>query len=457
MFFPMNFEVDVKHYIDLIEEQGTDATKLRSEFDEITKTIPEKERIISKKWHDFTKKVMETESKSKTNEPSDYNDICNARPARRILKYDVSIDPLLLREKIEGGIKGRIAGCILGKPVECLMGEKDSTAKLKEILTDTGEYPLKDFVPSKTMDLYWKKKGNAPSWYNCGNSSLRENLKFAPADDDLNYTVISLKIIKEKGLNFIPDDVLDTWLRYFPYGAVCTAEKAAYKNRVMGMAYPDTAIFNNPYKEWIGAQIRTDYYGYICPADPQEAARMAWNDAACSHIKNGIYGAMWVSAAIASAVFEKDSEAVINRGLEMVPDDCRFTFYMKKTVETAKRNGTDYEKTFADIKKWIGNYHCVHTINNACVVAAALMHGGADFEKVITIAVMGGLDTDCNGATAGSIAGVMLGAKNIPDKWIRPFNNTLRTSISGSQEIKISDFVDETVKIAQDRLSEKKV
>ncbi len=31
---------------------------------------------------------------------------------------------------------------------------------------------------------------------------------------------------------------------------------------------PETALIRNPYREWIGAQIRADLWGWVSPAQP---------------------------------------------------------------------------------------------------------------------------------------------------------------------------------------------
>jgi ADP-ribosylglycohydrolase len=327
------------------------------------------------------------------------------------------------------------------------MREKDSRGTLRELLQDSGEWPLDDYISERTIEPYWERIGRKPSWFTGGNPALREYIEYCPADDDLNYTLISLKLVQNRGRQFTPDDTLQAWIRNLPFSAVCTAEKVAYRNRTMGMRYPQTATFLNPYREWIGAQIRTDFYGYICPGCPAEAAAMAWNDAACSHTKNGIYGAMWVSAAIAAAFVENDPEAVIRRGLEQVPADCRFTEHMLRTIDSAKKNGRDVEATFDDIEERLAGYHCVHTIPNACIVAAALLHAGQDWGRAACIAVMGGYDTDCNGATAGSIAGIMLGKSRIEDRWLDPLNDTLHSAVSGYNVSAISELVEQTIDI----------
>jgi len=44
---------------------------------------------------------------------------------------------------------------------------------------------------------------------------------------------------------------------------------------------------------------------------------------------------------------------------------------------------------------------------------------------------MAGMDTDCNGATAGSIAGAAWGASKLPESWVRPLGTVHRSYLSG--------------------------
>ena len=83
------------------------------------------------------------------------------------------------------------------------------------------------------------------------------------------------------------------------------------------------------------------------------------------------------------------------------------------------------------------------------MIVAALLLGRDDFEKVITLAVMGGWDTDCNGASAGSIYGAMFGAEKIPAKWKAPLNDTLYSQSGGDQPSAISECARQSVEIAQ--------
>ena len=66
---------------------------------------------------------------------------------------------------------------------------------------------------------------------------------------------------------------------------------------------------------WIGADIRSDPWGYAAPGYPEKAAEFAWRDATISHRRNGIYGAMYFSAAIAAAFATGDPVEALEAGL----------------------------------------------------------------------------------------------------------------------------------------------
>ena len=73
------------------------------------------------------------------------------------------------------------------------------------------------------------------------------------------------------------------------------------------------------------------------------------------------------------------------------------------------------------------------------IVTAALLYGKGDFEKSICMAVETAFDTDCNGATVGSILGMTFGIGHIPQKWQEPICDKLNTSIFGVGTVKVTD------------------
>lgn len=226
------------------------------------------------------------------------------------------VDPAKLADRVRGGWYGRAVGCLLGKPVEGL-----SRAGIREILTATGGWPLAAWFTAEGLPAAvaarhpWNKAS--------AQTSLAENIDGMPEDDDLNYTLLALTLVERTGRGFTTDDVATGWLRDLPGLRVFTAERAVYRNLLDGVDPANAATVANPYREWIGAQIRADLYGWICPGDPAAAAELAWRDARLSHTRNGVYGAMFVAAMAAAACVADDIAAVIACGRSVVPPRSR--------------------------------------------------------------------------------------------------------------------------------------
>jgi ADP-ribosylglycohydrolase len=264
----------------------------------------------------------------------------------------------------------------------------------------------------------------------------------------MDYTVVGLCILERHGREFTPRQVAEFWLRHLPYACTYTAERAAYANFVAGVWPPGSAAHRNPYREWIGAQIRADAFGYACPARPEEAAGLAYRDACISHVKNGIYGEMWAAATLAAVFVTGDPARALAFGLSEIPARCRLSEAINKVLAW-RDDGLTAEAATERLLEEFGRYHRVHTINNAAIVAMALLWGEGDFSRAVSLAVMAGLDTDCNGATVGSIMGAMLGAAAIPEHWTAPFNDRLDTIIAGQANLTFTDLTARTRELQQ--------
>ena len=79
------------------------------------------------------------------------------------------------------------------------------------------------------------------------------------------------------------------------------------------------------------------------------------------------------------------------------------------------------------------------------IVVAGLLYGEGDFGKSICTAVGMAFDTDCNGATVGSILGMRGGIDCIDDYWKKPINSKIHTSIFGVGTVNIEEAVEKTI------------
>ena len=371
------------------------------------------------------------------NEPSDIEGIRAARPAWHFPKK--SCDKDKLADKLRGAWLGRICGCLLGKPCE---GSR--TEALVPMLKDAGNYPMHRYILTTDFD----EKSCEKYGYHFHGWCMADKLNgSSPVDDDTNYTVLAQELIKQYGRDFTSHNVASIWQSRQPVTAYCTAERIAVVNLINGIRPPLSAVYENPCREWIGAQIRADYYGYINPGDPETAADMAWRDAAISHVKNGIYGEMFVAAMLAEAAVEDDIKTVIKAGLGEIPESCRLSEAVNEVLSWYE-DGVPQEEAFARIhEKWDEHtdHGWCHTISNAMIVTAALLYGKGVYGRSICMAVETGFDTDCNGATVGSILGLMGGESIIEPEWTRPVGGKLETSIIGVGTASIDELVATTI------------
>lgn len=342
-----------------------------------------------------------------------------------------------LSDRLLAAWLGRCAGCNLGKPVEGW-----SRARIRAYLDHAGAYPIDDYIPA-VDEMSGDLRLN-----DCWPETTRGNVAFMARDDDIDYTILALHLVEDRGFDIGPTDVAAEWLDHLPYTQVYTAERLAYRNLVAGHHPPRTASFRNPYREWIGAQIRADLYGYVFPGDPSSASSLAFQDASLSHTENGIYGAMWVAALIATSITTPDVGEALRTSITWIPPRSRLAEALRDVLEMHAL-GLDWETARDGIEARYGHYSSVHTINNAAVVASAMLWGEGDFTATIGLAVQGGWDTDCNGATAGSVFGATHGTEALPGRWIDPLHDLIRSSIIGFDRSSPSDLAERTLRLAR--------
>ncbi len=373
-------------------------------------------------------------------EPSTLEEIRAERPdGPRRMKLDLTDAQML--DRIHGAWLGRAAGCILGKPVE----QNWDKNQIDSYLQFAGALPLDDYFPL----VEGHPEGLKLHQTNC----TRGRIDCMPGDDDTNYTILGLHILETYGLDFTPRDVAMTWLGRLPYRTIWAAARAAYRNLVNGLWPPESATHHNPWRESLGSQIRADSWGYAAPGWPEKAAEFAFRDATVSQDKNGIYGGMFVAAMLAAAFATSDVEEVIRIGLSEIPGNCRLAEAIQDTVRWS-RELSDWEEVWAKINEKYGHYYGNHSINNAALVAMGLMAGRGNYETSIVVTVRGGWDTDCTGATAGSVCGMILGADALPQKWVGVLNDRLKSSVLGFADNKISELAKRSLEIAKRVIAE---
>ncbi|MGW3459237.1 ADP-ribosylglycohydrolase family protein [Streptomyces olivaceoviridis] len=326
---------------------------------------------------------------------------------------------------LEAAWLGRAIGCLLGKPVEKLPLDG-----IRALARATGNWPLTTWftargVPDDLLAAHPWNRRSAPT-------SLAENIDGMPQDDDLDYPLLNLLLLQRHGRTFTTDDVARLWLEELPPGRTFTAERVAHRNLLAGIEPPHTARHRNPFREWIGALIRADMHGWSNPGDPAAAAEQAHRDAVLTHTANGVYAAMFTAATIATAATgTHDVHACLRTGRAVVPARSRLAKAIDHAVRLAAATD-DFDDVVDELHAAYGpTHHWVHALPNTALTVAALTHADGDFTGSVCRAVSGGWDTDSNGATAGSVAGLLAGSPGaLPDRWRAPLKNRLATTVA---------------------------
>jgi ADP-ribosylglycohydrolase len=190
--------------------------------------------------------------------------------------------------------------------------------------------------------------------------------------------------------------------------------------------------------EKCGALIRVDAFGYACPGNPALAAELAWRDAGWTHRRTGVYGAMFIAAAIAVALVVDDALSVFELALQYVPQRSRFHEVVTDSLADV-RQAAGWLDAYRRINAKYGAHgHCqiyqeVGTLINAVHFAQDVGHG-------ICLQVSQGNDTDSFGATAGSLLGALMGPGYLADRWLKPFEDRLHLALAGYHERSLSEL-----------------
>lgn len=268
------------------------------------------------------------------------------------------------------------------------------------------------------------------------NISFYTNIKAGEpaANDDLDLQVLWLKAMEENNCRVDAYTLAEYWLKYVPvdwneYGVGLVNMKA-------GIMPPLSGEYNNAkWKTSNGAWIRSEIWACLAPGNPMLAAEFAWNDACVDHgCTDGTYAEIFTATLESAAFIEKDMNKLIQFALTTIPPDCRVAKAVKSAVE-AKKTGLTWEQARESVIATTADLGWFQAPRNVAFTLIGWLYGDGDFGKSICIAVNCGDDTDCTGATLGSIFGILYGSSAIPDKWKAPIGNGIKTVATSGFEV----------------------
>ena len=130
-----------------------------------------------------------------------------------------------------GAWLGRTAGNTLGKPVEGL-----TRLELDIYLRDVDQYPQTQYLP-----LIEPLPPGVTSLHPSAIEASAGRFVDVPRDDDIDWTILNLYLLERYGRYLTTAQIAEEWLDRVPFTQTCTAERAAYRNLVLGLTSPGTA------------------------------------------------------------------------------------------------------------------------------------------------------------------------------------------------------------------------
>lgn len=241
-------------------------------------------------------------------------------------------------------------------------------------------------------------------------------------NDDLDLQVLWCCVLAKED-NPVVDRKLfsGAWLKHvgFPWDEY----GIAIRNLRMGIPAPYSGIYDNFFKDGLGAAIRSELWACFAPGDPALAAKYAYEDACVDHYGDGLYAAQFWAAAESCAFVERDLNRIIDAGLSVIPADCR----MAEAVTAVRKKCAD-TFDFITVREYIlENFESesfTDVVMNGAFAVMSLLLGNGDFGKTICLSANCGRDADCSTATVGALLGVR-DPDCIGEKWLKPIGRKL--------------------------------
>lgn len=267
-------------------------------------------------------------------------------------------------------------------------------------------------------------------------------------NDDITYEFAFLKALERKRQSLTAADIAEEWAALVPMG--WSAEDVALKNIKLGIYPPESGFMNNPYREWIGAQMRGAVCGMVAPGNLQKAARYAYMDGTVSHYNNGILGEIFNALLVSLAYVKNDIREIVEEVIQCIPKYSEYYEFISTALTYCKQYASWEEAWEACEPKFV-RYNWIHAYPNAMAEVIALWYGEGDFDKTMHIICMQGYDVDCNAAQIATVLGIISKKDTLSEKWTREIGDMLHTYLRHYKNISIRELAKLTVSLGSNR------
>ncbi len=263
--------------------------------------------------------------------------------------------------------------------------------------------------------------------------------------DDIYMDLSFVQVFEDEGLDATAEQLAGSFAN--AEFSLWFANQVSRYNVLNGLAPPESGHWlNNPAADDIDFQIEADFIGLMTPGMVNSASEIS---DAVGHIMNygdGWYGGVFIAAMYSLAFIEDDVEAIVQRAIDVIPEESTFHQIIDDVIALHEENPDDWNYAWEGISaEWaetdlgprgLNNPFNIDAKINAAWVVLGLLYGDGDFGLTMEIAARAGDDADCNPASAAGILGTIYGYEGIPEFWMQ-----------GLDDVENLDFANTTISL----------
>lgn len=268
-------------------------------------------------------------------------------------------------------------------------------------------------------------------------------------DDDTSMEWVALYMLEQYGLDLTYEEVREAWIAHIN-DAIWVANAEARRLMDEGMVPPDTGRRGvNLWWYAIDAQIESEVFGLIAPGMGKVAQERATWFARVTNDGYAVDAAAFYAIMYARAFVESDPREIVSQARAYFAPDSMVVQIASDVLEWSAQY-PDWRDARRKIFVHYDDPPFYTSRPNLAATLMAVLYGGGDFERTVTIATLAGWDNDCNAATAGGFVGSLVGYSGLPRHLVAGSGDIYRnTNRSGLGDDTVSNMASRTQALAE--------
>jgi hypothetical protein len=152
---------------------------------------------------------------------------------------------------------------------------------------------------------------------------------------------------------------------------------------------------------------------------------------------------------VSLAYVETDMRNICRMAIDLMPKDSKYYSVVQYAWEACEKFG-NWRDAWLNCDETYKHYNWIHAYPNAAAEVVSLYFCENDYNKLVGIIAMCGLDVDCNAAQVANILATAQGSKCIEKKWLEPVGEIMATYVRGMDNIRFKALAAKTTKAVLD-------